>query len=56
MIRYLGDFLGGARAFQLCAPALESFKRTMSKIRVPLADEKVVGPTEVLVFLGLELQ
>ena len=29
--------------------------KTMSKLQVPLAEYKTVGPTGVLVFLGLEL-
>lgn len=55
LIHYLDDFLGGDKTLELCAQALNIFQQTMSELGVPLALEKTEGPTEVLVFLGLEL-
>ena len=55
LIHYLDDFLGGGKTTDSCAKALETFKNTMSELGVPVAVEKTEGPSEVLVFLGLEL-
>lgn len=52
---YLDDFIGGGSTTEDCALALSVFKDTMSELGVPLANEKTEGPTEILVFLGLEL-
>ena len=55
LIHYLDDFLGGDRNVQGCESAMTCFVDTLNWLSVPLADEKTEGPTEVLVFLGLEL-
>lgn len=55
LIHYLDDFLGGDKSKISCAQSMSIFQTIMSAINVPIADEKTVGPTEVLVFLGLEL-
>ncbi|XP_060583687.1 uncharacterized protein LOC132739884 isoform X1 [Ruditapes philippinarum] len=55
LLHYLDDFLGGDRSKETCAHALRTFKDTMSELGVPLAEDKTEGPTEVLTFLGLEL-
>lgn len=39
----------------VCANDLECLKATAKVIGVPLADDKTVGPTEVLTFLGIEI-
>ena len=51
----LDDFLGSAKNVQSCTQALNIFRETMLELGVPLADEKTEGPTEILIFLGLEL-
>lgn len=55
LIHYLDDFLGGDKTSESCSQALKIFENTMSEFGVPLATEKTEGPTEILVFLGLEL-
>lgn len=55
LIHYLDDFLGADITFESCSEAFQIFKTTMSELGVPLAEEKTEGPTEVLTFLGLEL-
>ncbi|XP_053390337.1 uncharacterized protein LOC123546117 [Mercenaria mercenaria] len=46
---------GGDKTTESCTHALKIVQDTMSELGVPLAIEKTEGPTEVLVFLGLEL-
>ena len=55
LIHYLDDFLGGDITNQSCRDLMDTFINIMEDIKVPLAVEKTAGPTEVLVFLGLEL-
>jgi hypothetical protein len=55
LIHYLDDFLGGDKNFIQCSRALNIFKETMTELGVPLAIDKTEGPTEILTFLGLEL-
>ncbi|XP_060571673.1 uncharacterized protein LOC132729851 [Ruditapes philippinarum] len=55
LIHYLDDFLGGDTSMDSCNRALQIFRETMSELGVPLAEDKTEGPTESLVFLGLEL-
>lgn len=55
LLHYLDDFLGGDKTKSSCNFALQTFRDTMLELGVPLAEEKTEGPTEVLVFLGLEL-
>lgn len=55
LIHYLDDFLGGDTSMDSCNRALQIFRGTMSELGVPLAEDKTEGPTESLVFLGLEL-
>lgn len=55
LIHYLDDFLGGDRSIEACSTVMAIFNNTMCQLGVPLALEKTEGPTEVLVFLGLEL-
>ena len=55
LIHYLDDFLGGAKDQLSCEIAMNCFIECVNELSVPLADDKTEGPTEVLVFLGLEL-
>ena len=55
LIHYLDDFLGGDKTLAGCAAAMDCFRECMSWLSVPLAEDKTEGPSEVLVFLGLEL-
>lgn len=55
LIHYLDDFLGGDQSVVQCEDLMRIFKDCFQVLNVPLADEKSEGPTEVLVFLGLEL-
>lgn len=56
LIHYLDDyFLAGPAGSSDCATHLQSFLQTCSQLGVPIAMEKVEGPTTTLTFLGLEL-
>ena len=53
---YLDDFIfGGERNTDQCKLMMESFFQTSSNFGIPLAEEKIEGPTTVLIFLGLEI-
>ena len=53
---YLDDFIfGGERNTDQCKLMMESFFQTSSDFGIPLAEEKIEGPTTVLMFLGLEI-
>jgi len=53
---YLDDFLlAGKAGTSDCANLMLTFQDNCNRIGVPLAEEKTVGPTPVLVFLGLEI-
>ncbi|MES9880226.1 MAG: reverse transcriptase domain-containing protein [Sedimenticola sp.] len=55
LIHYLDDFLGGDRTDEACAQAMAIFKDCAAKLNIPLADEKSAGPTEIISYLGMEL-
>ena len=55
LLHYLDDFLGGDISEVACSNALQIFRNTMSELGVPLAEEKTEGPTNILTFLGLQL-
>lgn len=51
----LDNFLIIAQTEQLCKAYLEIFLEICSKIGIPMAPEKTVGPSTLLTFLGIEL-
>ena len=56
LLHYLDDFLGGGRKnTNECQMLMDKFIMCMNKLNIPLADEKTEGPSEILCFLGLEL-
>lgn len=55
LLHYLDDFLGGDTSHTACERLMQVFRNFMAELNVPLAEEKTEGPTEVLCFLGLEL-
>ena len=56
LIHYLDDyFLAGPAGCSDCATHLQSYLLTCSRLGVPIAMEKVEGPTTNLTFLDLEL-
>ena len=55
-IHYLDDFLlFGAPDTLECSQALTKALAICARLGVPVAEQKTVGPTSVLVFLGIEL-
>lgn len=51
----LDDFLFIATSFNMAQNALKIFESVCSKIGIPIAKEKTMGPEEVLPFLGITL-
>lgn len=53
---YLDDFFFcGSRDTNVCENNLHVFTSVCKELRVPIAEEKSVGPCAILIFLGLEL-
>ena len=48
-------FTVGPPVSDQCSRALATIKATCTRLRVPLAPEKCVGPTTCIIFLGIEL-
>ena len=55
VVHVLDDFLFIAPTLQKCQSALDLFIRLCQDIGVPLAPEKTEGPSQVLIFLGIQL-
>ena len=56
VVHYLDDFLvAGAAHSNDCAYLMSEFKGMCEQFGVPMAEEKTIGPTSVLTFLGLEI-
>ncbi|MEW8547291.1 MAG: reverse transcriptase domain-containing protein [Candidatus Thiodiazotropha sp.] len=55
LLHYLDDYLGGHKSYAGCQELMLTFQACLHELSVPLAEEKTEGPTEVLCFLGLEL-
>ena len=55
VIHVLDDFLFIAPTFDLCEAALNIFLKICMDIGVPIAEEKTMGPSQVLPFVGIEL-
>lgn len=54
ILHYLDDFLFGGVSVPECKEVLICFQDCCKLWGVPLADEKTVEPTEILIFLGVE--
>lgn len=56
LLHYLDDFLGGGKKGSGdCQHLMQTFRKCMQQLSVPLADEKTDGPSTVLCFLGLDI-
>lgn len=51
----LDDFLFLARSEEACRKHLEAFLRMCDQVGIPIAPEKTTGPSQVLTFLGIEI-
>jgi hypothetical protein len=53
-LHYLDDFLfGGKASSDQCSKTLKVFQDSCAQWGVPLAEDKTVNPTEILIFLGV---
>ena len=55
VVKVLDDFLFIAESFGECLYALECFKTMCSRLGVPIAVHKTVGPTQSIDFLGISI-
>ena len=55
VIHILDDFLFVASSFPECKQALDRFLQCCERIGVPIAHEKTMGPSQCLIFAGIEL-
>lgn len=55
LLHYLDDFLGGDKNFLGCQKVMRCMEDALQWLAVPLAEEKTEGPSEIIIFLGLEL-
>jgi hypothetical protein len=53
---YLDDFFFAGESFtQNCAKLMETFVEVCKELGVPLAEDKTIGPTTQIRFLGMEI-
>ena len=55
VVKVLDDFLFIESSRQLCNKSLYTFLALCKELGVPIANEKTMGPSEIMVFLGVEL-
>jgi hypothetical protein len=55
VVAYLDDFLIIAHSRQQCDTDLKSFLQCCAALNLPVADKKTVGATQVIEFLGIQL-
>ena len=55
VVHYLDDFLICAPEEETCTSWLCSFQDTMDFLGIPVAHDKTIPPTPILVFLGIEI-
>lgn len=55
IMHYLDDFLICGYNMEECQGSMQCMQSLTTEIGVPLADDKTVGPSQVLPFLGIEL-
>ncbi len=52
---YLDDFLFVGESQSDCAALLQTFRSVCDQLGVPIAEEKTMGPSQVITYLGLEI-
>ena len=55
VVKVLDDFFFVGRTKQQCQEALAKFVYISQQLGIPIATHKTVGPTQVITFLGIEL-
>ena len=55
LVHYLDDFHFGGSTWESCVLKLDTFREVCDTIGFPISEDKTVGPTQKLVFLGLGL-
>ena len=55
LIHYLDDFLIAAVDEDTCRRYMQSFNDLCERLGIPIAIEKTCGPTQILIYLGIEI-
>ena len=55
VIHYLDDFFNSSATAEECSRAMDIIKAVFSDIGVPLAPNKIVGPSTCITYLGIEI-
>ena len=55
ILHYLDDFFLCNHSYEGCLQDREKLVKTFTDLRVPLAEDKLVGPTNNITFLGIEI-
>ena len=55
LIHYLDDYFLANFTRDLCHRDMQEFLRICSELGVPIADDKLIGPTTALTYLGIEI-
>ena len=55
LLHYLDDFFTAERLIHDCLGNIDLIKDVFSQLGVPLAPDKLVGPSQVLTYLGIEI-
>ena len=55
LVHYLDNFFICASSHITCAHTLISMRLVSASLDVPLAPEKIVGPSQVITYLGIEI-
>ena len=55
LLHYLDDFLTANISFEVCQEYVESICNLCKNLGVPLAPDKIIGPSQVLTYLGIEI-
>ena len=55
ILHYLDDYIMVQESYDACNNFISSFHTAADRLGIPLAEEKQVGPTQCLTFLGIEL-
>jgi len=55
LLHYLDDFFSANTDLHKCAKDMEKIKEVFKALGVPLAEDKTIGPKQVVSYLGIEL-
>ena len=54
-IHYLGDYFYAAPTEEQCKQHMQTMSSTFTELGIPLAPEKIIGPTRKITYLGIQI-